>query len=99
MSESRQDIAAAFFSVPPFQTSRDAGTRSSPADHGRNQAEQCEGGRGSRVHGILTEIENDTDRAIDAAVSDLPPGFPERIVSSVIEGVRRRPRLLTHATA
>jgi serine/threonine-protein kinase HipA len=27
------------------------------------------------VQGILDEIENDTDRAIDAAVNDLPPGF------------------------
>jgi hypothetical protein len=34
---------------------------------------------------MLDEIENDTDRAIDAAVDDLPSGFPERIVSSFIE--------------
>jgi serine/threonine-protein kinase HipA len=53
----------------------------------------------SLVQGILDEIENDTDRAIDAAVNGLPPGFPERIVSSVIEGVRRRLRLFAHATA
>ena len=53
----------------------------------------------SLVQGILDEIENDTDRAIDAAVNDLPPGFPERIVSSVIEGVRRRLRLFAHAAA
>jgi serine/threonine-protein kinase HipA len=51
------------------------------------------------VQGILDEIENDTDRAIDAAVNGLPPGFPERIVSSVIEGMRRRLRLFAHATA
>jgi serine/threonine-protein kinase HipA len=50
------------------------------------------------VQGILDEIENDTDRAIDAAVNGLPTGFPERIVSSVIEGIRRRLRLFTHAT-
>ena len=42
------------------------------------------------VQGILVEIENDTDRAIAAALNGLPPGFPERIVSSVIEGLRRR---------
>ena len=53
----------------------------------------------SLVQGILDEIENDTDRAIDAAVNDLPPGFPERIVSSVIEGMRRRLRLVAHAEA
>ena len=53
----------------------------------------------SLVQGILDEIENDTDRAIDAAVDGLPPGFPERIVSSVIEGLRRRLRLFAHATA
>jgi len=53
----------------------------------------------SLAQGILDEIENDADRAIDATVNDLPPGFPERIVSSVIEGVRRRLRLLAHATA
>jgi hypothetical protein len=53
----------------------------------------------SLVQGILDEIENDTDRAIDTAVNDLPPGFPARIVSSVIEGMRRRLRLFAHATA
>jgi serine/threonine-protein kinase HipA len=53
----------------------------------------------SLVQGILDEIENDTDRAIDAAVNGLPSGFPERIVSSVIEGVRRRLRLFAHAAA
>ena len=52
----------------------------------------------SLVRGILDEIENDTDRAIDVAVNGLPPGFPERIVSSVLEGVRRRLRLFDHAT-
>jgi serine/threonine-protein kinase HipA len=51
------------------------------------------------VQGILDEIENVTERVIDAAVNDLPPGFPERIVSSVIEGIRRRLRLFAHATA
>jgi serine/threonine-protein kinase HipA len=53
----------------------------------------------SLVQGILDEIENDTDRAIDATVNDLTPGFPERIVSSIIEGMRRRLRLFAHATA
>jgi serine/threonine-protein kinase HipA len=52
----------------------------------------------SLVQGILDEIENDADRAIDAAVNGLPPGFPERIVSSVIEGVRRRLQLFARAT-
>jgi serine/threonine-protein kinase HipA len=54
---------------------------------------------GGLVQGILDEIENDADRAIDAAVSGLPPEFPERIVSSVIEGVRRRLRLFARAGA
>ena len=53
----------------------------------------------SLVQGILDEIENDTDRAIGAVVNNLPAGFPERIVSSVIEGVRRRLRLFAHVTA
>ena len=35
---------------------------------------------------------------IARSTPELPPGFPERIVSSVIEGVRRRLRLFTHAT-
>jgi hypothetical protein len=48
---------------------------------------------------ILDEIENDADRAIDAGVNDLPPGFPERIVTSVTEGMRRRVSLFAHATA
>jgi serine/threonine-protein kinase HipA len=53
----------------------------------------------SLVQGILDEIENDTDHAIDAAVNDLPSRFPERIVSSIIEGLRRRLRLFAHVTA
>jgi hypothetical protein len=36
---------------------------------------------------------------IDATVNGLTPGFPERIVSSIIEGMRRRLRLFAHATA
>jgi hypothetical protein len=32
-------------------------------------------------------------------VNGLPPKFPERIVSSVIEGMRRRLRLFAHADA
>jgi hypothetical protein len=32
-------------------------------------------------------------------VNGLTPGFPERIVSSIIEGMRRRLRLFAHATA
>jgi serine/threonine-protein kinase HipA len=50
------------------------------------------------VQSILDEIESDTDRAIDAAVNGLPPNFPERIVSSVIEGLRGRLRLFAQAT-
>lgn len=42
------------------------------------------------VQGLVDEIEKVTDQAIDAAVNDLPSGFPERLVSSVIQGVRRR---------
>jgi hypothetical protein len=51
------------------------------------------------VEGILGEIENDTDRAIDAAVNDLPPGFPEAMIASVIEGMRRRLRMFATANA
>jgi serine/threonine-protein kinase HipA len=53
----------------------------------------------SLVQGILDQIENDTDRAIDTAVNDLSPGFPERIVSSVIEGVRWRLSLFGRTAA
>lgn len=42
------------------------------------------------VQGLVDEIEKVTDQAIDTAVNDLPSGFPERLVSSVIQGVRRR---------
>ncbi|MGC1295753.1 MAG: HipA domain-containing protein, partial [Alloacidobacterium sp.] len=53
----------------------------------------------SLVQGILDQIENDTDRAIDTAVNDQSPGFPERIVSSVIEGVRWRLSLFGRTAA
>jgi serine/threonine-protein kinase HipA len=45
------------------------------------------------VQGILDEIANDAERTIEAAVAELPPGFPEAIASSVIDGVRKRLRL------
>jgi serine/threonine-protein kinase HipA len=51
------------------------------------------------VQGILDEIDAGADRAIDAALTGLPTGFPEEIVASVIEGVCRRLRLFAHATA
>jgi serine/threonine-protein kinase HipA len=66
--------------------------------HFLQTAARC-GVSASLVQTILDEIKNDTDRAIDAAVNGLPPGFPERIVSSVIDGMRRRLRLFAHATA
>lgn len=49
------------------------------------------------VQGILDEITHDADRAIEAAVKDLPAGFPQAIVSSIVDGMRRRLHLLAHA--
>lgn len=46
------------------------------------------------AQGILDEIQANADRAIDAALADLPPGFPEAVSSSIITGVRRRLRLI-----
>jgi serine/threonine-protein kinase HipA len=51
------------------------------------------------VQGIIDEIGNDADRAIDAALKDLPSGFPEAIASSIVDGVRRRLALFALATA
>jgi serine/threonine-protein kinase HipA len=48
------------------------------------------------VKGILDEIANEADRAIDAAIKELPAGFPEAIVASVVDGMRRQIRLLAH---
>jgi serine/threonine-protein kinase HipA len=50
------------------------------------------------VQAILDELDSVADRALDAAVNDLPPRFPEEIVASVIEGVRRRLRLVRPST-
>jgi serine/threonine-protein kinase HipA len=52
----------------------------------------------SLVQGILDEIKNGADRAIDASLDNLPPGFPEEIIVSIAEGVRRRVRLFTYVT-
>jgi serine/threonine-protein kinase HipA len=52
----------------------------------------------SLVQGILDELDSGADRAINAALTGLPPKFPEEIVASVIEGTRRRLRLFAHAT-
>ncbi len=50
------------------------------------------------VQGIIDEIGDDADRAIDAVLKDLPPGFPEAIVSSIVDGMRRRLGLFALAT-
>ena len=52
----------------------------------------------SLVQGIIDEIGNDADRAIDAVLKELPPGFPEAIVSSIVDGMRRRLGLFALAT-
>ncbi len=49
------------------------------------------------VKGILDEIANDANRAIEAAVKNLPAGFLHAIVSSIVDGMRRRLRLFAHA--
>jgi serine/threonine-protein kinase HipA len=48
------------------------------------------------VKGILDEIANEADRAIDAAIEELPAGFPEAIVASIVDGVHRQIRLFAH---
>jgi len=49
------------------------------------------------VQGIMDEVANDAERAIEAALRELPAGFPERLVSSITEGLRRRLRLFDNA--
>jgi serine/threonine-protein kinase HipA len=53
----------------------------------------------SLVQGILDEVDAGAGNVIDAAVNERPSGFPEEIVASVIEGVRRRLRLFAQVTA
>ncbi len=48
------------------------------------------------VQGILDEIAHDADRAIEAVVKGLPAEFPQAIVSSIVDGMQRRLRLLAH---
>jgi serine/threonine-protein kinase HipA len=47
----------------------------------------------SLVQAILDELDSGADRATDTVLNGLPPTFPEQIVSSIIEGLRRRLRL------
>ena len=49
------------------------------------------------VRDIFDEIANEVDRAIGAATRDLPAGFPEAVVSSIVDGMRRQIRLFAHA--
>jgi serine/threonine-protein kinase HipA len=65
--------------------------------HFLQTAEKC-GVPAPLVQGILDEIGNAAERAIDAALKDLPAGFPEAIASSIVEGMRRRLRLFSPAT-
>jgi serine/threonine-protein kinase HipA len=60
--------------------------------HFLQTAAQC-GVPSEFVQEIIDEIESSADRAIDAAVKDLPSGFTEAMTSSIIEGIRRRRRL------
>src|SRR5579859_3420986 len=46
------------------------------------------------VHGILDEIHFGADRSIEAAVAGLPAGFPQGVSASIIDGIRRRLRLI-----
>jgi serine/threonine-protein kinase HipA len=46
------------------------------------------------VKGIMDEIGSGADRAIDAALKDLPSGFPETVTSSIVQGMQKRLRLL-----
>ena len=48
------------------------------------------------VKDILDEIANEADRAIDAAIRELPAGFSEAIVASIVDGMRRQLRLFEH---
>jgi serine/threonine-protein kinase HipA len=49
------------------------------------------------VTSILDEIANEADRAIDAAIKELPAEFPEAVVSSIVDCMRRQIRLFAHA--
>jgi serine/threonine-protein kinase HipA len=51
------------------------------------------------VEGILDEVESGGAAAVETALNGLPPEFPQNIAASVANGVRRRLRLLAHATA
>jgi|SRR5882762_428675 len=48
----------------------------------------------SLVRGILEEIVRDADRAVESTVKELPKTFPEAIAASIIDGLRRRLRLI-----
>ena len=51
----------------------------------------------SIVKDIFDKIANEVDSAIDTAIKELPAGFPEAVISSIVDGMRRQIRLFTHA--
>ncbi len=53
----------------------------------------------ARVRRIFDELDAGAERAIDTALAELPPEVPERIITPVVEGVRRRLSLLAQVRA
>ncbi len=51
------------------------------------------------VRAIFDEIQNRAPAALDATLAELPAGFPEAIATSIINGFRRRLRLIEYAGA
>jgi serine/threonine-protein kinase HipA len=46
------------------------------------------------VQSIMDGLRSEALAAIDSVVSDLPREFPDKIASSIVEGVKRRIRIL-----
>jgi hypothetical protein len=48
---------------------------------------------------LLDEVAEAAPAAIEATLADLPEGFPEALATSIVDGMRRRLRLLEYAEA
>jgi serine/threonine-protein kinase HipA len=91
--DSKQILWKQFRLAMSFGKSRHYAIREIAPRHFKQTASQA--GMGKHVvASIIGELRQEAARAVETVVSDLPPGFPAEIASSIADGIQRRLRIL-----